>query len=344
MMKRRRAISTAAAAALLMLTAACGGGGGDGAATTADADSSASADASSAPEDVRIVLPADSAIFWDVYIADQEGFFKKRGVTPEITLTPGPAATIAAMSGGGADVGVPFAEQALAAMEKGAPLSIFAGEFNRIMATLIGQKGVTQASQLKGKKVASSNVDDIVTLIVMDELEKAGLNRDDYDRIIVGASGQRYQSLQSGAVAASSLTAPIDRQALREGYSQILNISQPGLLTAHIGTKDFLKNRQEAARRYVLAIQDSIDWLLDPKNEARALEILVAKAKVTEADAKATYDLYIGEEAFVRGAAIDEEALSVPLTFLKETGRVTAIDPKKYIDRRALEAAEKSGS
>lgn len=330
-MRRRTARLTTAVGVLALLATACGGGddgGGEAGGT----------------EKVRIVLPADAVQFLDVYVAAEQGFFQRNGVETEITLTPGPAATIAAMAGGAADVGLPFTEQALAAMEKGAKFKIFAGEYNRIMATVVGAKGVSGAAGLRGQKVATSNVDDILTLIMIDELAKQGLPGGDYDRIIIGSSGQRFQSLQTGAIKGTVLTQPIDRQALREGYPSVLEISQPGFFTGHIGTEKFLGERTAAAGKYVKAIQQATDWLLDPANKAAVVGVLVKRVKVTQADAEATYDLVVPNKVFVSGAPIDAELLKVPLSYLEKTGRVGAgADPAKYVDRRALEAAGSAG-
>lgn len=329
-MRRRTARITTAVGVLALLATACGdsGGGGEGGGT----------------DTVRIVLPADAVQFLDVYVAAEQGFFERNGIDAQITVTPGPAATIAAMAGGAADVGIPFTEQALAAMEKGATFKIFAGEFNRIMATVVGAKGVTSAEALRGQKVAVSNVDDILTLIMIDTLGKDGLAADDYDRIIIGSSGQRYQSLQTGAIKATALTQPIDRQALREGYSQVLSISEPGFFTGHIGSQQFLSEKTETAGRYVRAVQQATEWLNDPANRAGVVDVLVERVKVEKVDAEATYDLVVPNKVFVNGTPIDEDLLRVPLGYLAKTGRVGAgADPAKYIDRRALDAAGSAG-
>jgi len=330
---RRRSVATIGAA--LLVLAGCGGGS-----DSESADSGGGGGTQSAPEVVRIVVPADSGLFWDIYVAEEEGMFEANGIESEVTLTPGPAPTIAALSGGAADVGAPFAEQALAAMEQGAPLSIFAGQSNRILATVVGARDVTSAADLQGQKVATSNVDDVVTILMDKALAEEGLEAGDFDKIIVGSSGERYQSLQSGAVGAVSLTAPIDRRALREGFPVLVEISEPGILTAHFGTDEFLEERPEVAAAYVRSMQQAVEWLLDPANEERAVEILVDRTKVDPADAQATYDLYFAEDVFLEGSVVDEDLLADTLAFLSSTGRVNGTpDPADYINRAALDAA-----
>ncbi|TFB75015.1 ABC transporter substrate-binding protein [Cryobacterium glaciale] len=316
-----------------MTLAACSTGSGTG----ADPDSTAK---ELTPERISIVIPAESALFWDIYVAEAEGFFDEFAVEAEITLTPGPAATLAALVGGAADVGTPFAEQGLAAIEKGAPLSIFAGQSNTILVSIVGSPGFEDADSLRGQKVASSNVDDTATILLEEWLEDEGADPDDIDKIIVGSSGQRYQALQSGAVVAATLTAPTDQLAIRSGFPLIEEISLPGVLTAHFGTDSFLENRPHAAVRYTKAIQKAVDWLLDPANKERAIEILVERAEVDQVDAEMTYDLYLSEDVFIAGSPIELELVGTALGYLEKTNRVEGSpDPADYVTAEILTGA-----
>jgi ABC-type nitrate/sulfonate/bicarbonate transport system substrate-binding protein len=328
-MMRKSVLSVGAVLAAVSLSACASG-----------APASAGPENTTEPEAVRIVIPAESALFWDIYVADAQGLFESNSITPEITLTPGPAATLAAMSGGGADVGTPFAEQGLAAIEKGAPMSIFVGESNTILVSVVGQKGIETAEQLRNQKIAAANVDDTATYLMQTWLADEGVSENEFDKIIIGASNERYQAIVTGAVAAATLTSPIDRQAIREGYPVIEAIAEPGILTAHFGTDDFLNNRPEAAARYAKAIQESVAWLLDPANEEAAIKILVDRTKVNEEDAQATYDLYMDNDVFIEGSPIDESLLDKSFGFLIDTGRMTGSpDPADYIDPEPLVAA-----
>lgn len=316
-----------------MTLAACSTGPG----TVVDPDSPAGV---LTPERVSIVIPAESALFWDIYVAEAEGFFDEFAIETEITLTPGPAATLAALAGGAADVGTPFAEQGLAAIEQGAPISIFAGQSNTILVSIVGSPGFEDADSLRGQTVASSNVDDTATILFDEWLEGEGVDPDGIDKIIVGSSGQRYQALETGAVVAATLTAPIDQLAIRSGFPLIEAISLPGVLTAHFGTESFLEGRPHAAVRYTKAIQKAVDWLLDPANKDRAIEILVERAEVDEADAEATYDLYMSENVFIVGSPVELELVGTALGYLEKTNRVEGSpDPADYVTAEVLTEA-----
>lgn len=290
-------------------------------------------------ETVEIAIPAESALFWDIYVAEAEGFFNDNAINAQITLTPGPAATIAAMAGGAVDVGTPFAEQGLAAMEQGAPMSIFLGQSNQILVTVIGQKGITTAGELVGQSVVTSNVDDIATLLMEEWLTEEGVDPTSIDKQIVGSSGQRVQALETGAVAAATLTAPFDRQTIRAGFPVLKEFSLPGVLTAHFGTDTFLAKRPEAAARYAEAIRQATDWVLDPANRERALQILVARTGVQPEIAEDTYDLYLSSGVFLSGSPIELDLLSVAVEFLSSTGRIQGdSDPARFVDLSILES------
>ena len=324
-----------AACVVPLVLAACGGGEDNG------NDPAATAAAGCSEETVRIAVPADVAAFWDIYVAEEEGMFEDRGVASEVTVTPGAAATLAALSGGGADVGTPFAEQGLAAMDQGAPVKIIAGQTNAILASVAGKPDLKDIADLKGASIATTSEDDVLTLIMDEELEKAGISPDGYDKVINGNSGQRLQSLQAGAVDAAQLTPPLNFSATRQGFSELMTISRPGILTAHFASDDFRSNVDVAAC-YVKALQDATEWLVDPANEERAIEILVERTGANPDDAQLTYDLFIAEDVFIAGSPIQEDLLQKSLVLLSSTGRVSAdADPAEYIDLSALEAADK---
>jgi ABC-type nitrate/sulfonate/bicarbonate transport system substrate-binding protein len=365
-MKAFRKTALAVAAVMALLLAACGGEDDEAAelggpediqeAETEDADTTSDEESEgdeqtstedvdeAAPEPVTVALPARAAPFLDVFVADAEGFFGTHGVEADIIFTPGPAATIAAMAGDSADVGLPFAEQALAAMEVGAPLKIFGGNFNRVLGTLVAGQDFGGIDELRGSRIASSAPDDVLTLLTAQRLEEEGIERDEYDFIIVPSSEQRYQSLQTGAVGASVLVAPRDIQAMEDGFQQVVEIAEPGIFLAHIGSDRFIEERSEAAQRYLQAIQEAQAWMIQSENRDRAIEILVDVTEVDPAVAELTYDFYIEADAWTTGAEIVEDELRTTLQFLATTGKIFSDDPDldDYATWSVLEAIEAS--
>ena len=295
-------------------------------------------------EQVTIALPALGAPYLDIYSAMAEGFFADHGVEVALAMTPGPAATIAAVASGTAQVGMPFAEQALAAIEVGAPVKIFAGLYNRLTGRLIAAPDYTGIEQLRGSQVASSAPDDILTLLTRQRLTELGLDPSAYDMIIVPSSEQRYQSLQSGAVGASLLVAPRDQQALAEGYTEVFEIEQSGILVAHLGSDEFLEQRTAAAVCYVRAIQQAQAWMTDTANRERAVEILAEATEVSPEVAATTYDSFIESGGWVTGAEIVQEDLATTLQFMVEAGKIfdESPDQEKYANTEIVELANQA--
>lgn len=301
----------------------------------------AAADCTGESHSVTIALPALGAPYLAIYSAIEEGFFEDHGVEAEIILTPGPAATIAAVASDSADVGLPFAEQGLAAIEVGAPIKIFAGVFNRVLGRLIGTPSYSGIEDLRGTQIASSAPDDLLTLLTKEKLAVEGLAEDQYDMIVVPSSEQRYQTLQSGAVGASVLVAPRDNQAISEGFPVVFDIEEPGVLTAHFGSERFIEERTAAAVCYVRAIQEAQNWMLESGNRDRAVEILAASTEVPTEVAAATYDTFIEVEGWVPDALIVEEDLQTTLDYLLAGGKIfeDPPDPEKYATTEILELA-----
>jgi ABC-type nitrate/sulfonate/bicarbonate transport system substrate-binding protein len=291
---------------------------------------------------VRFVEPAITAYFWDVYVAQHKGLFEKHGIRFERSLAAAAPATLAALLGGSADIGTPAMDAVITAIEKGGALAIIGGQANRVIYTIVGRRDITSLQQLRGKRLATASVGDGSTFQLKKFLAHHGLRPGDYETIISGAVGARLAALRSGAVAATILAQPADLQALKEGFTDLGRISEPFLFVAHLATRKFLAEKPDAAVNYVRAIIDATDWLLNPANKDEAVQILVKETKVDRDIAAATYDLYIREGVFPKGAAINREALGAVLDALIEAGKLPRPRPplEKYIDEGPLKKAQ----
>lgn len=296
--------------------AACGGGG------QAESSSSGGGSSSSGQMTVRVTEPALAAYMWPIYVAKDEGIFKGLGLNVTMGLTQGPAATIAAVSSGGADVGGPFASEGLAAIDKGAPVTYISADANRQVSGLVVAKGVTKASDLRGKGMAVTSKDDLFTAQIIDYLTQHGLSQNDYHLVISESSSSRLAALKSGGVAAADLVPPLDYQGTLEGFPRLALINTPSFASGELANKSFVKDKPKAAAAYVKALGQAIAWLYKPASQQQAIDILARNTKVSPDAAKAAYDAFVKGKVFADGAKFDRTQFNQTLQALERTGRI----------------------
>lgn len=298
---------------------ACGGGGDQAASSSGGGGSDGSMV-------VRVTEPAVAAYMWPVYVAEDEGIFKRLGLHVTRGLTQGPAATISAISSGSADVGAPFASEGLAAIDKGAPVTYIAADANRQVSGLVGAKGVTQATDLRGKGVAVTSKDDLFTAQVVEYLDQHGLPPDQYHLVISESSSARLAALKSGGVAAANLVPPLDHQATLQGFSRLALLNTSNFASGELANKDFVAKKPKAAAAYVKAVGEAITWLYKPQNRQEAIDILARKTKVTPDAAKAAYEAFVAGKVFADRAQFDRAAFDRTIKALERTGRIGSGD------------------
>jgi ABC-type nitrate/sulfonate/bicarbonate transport system substrate-binding protein len=110
-----------------------------------------------------------------------------------------------------------------------------------------------------------------------------------------------------------------------------------------VARRSWAKDNRDALVRFIGASTEAIDWLLDPKNRAEAVQIYRKHLQnVPEDAAQLHVNALLGEhEGFTRGGALDRKGMMTVLRIRSEFGvpRKTLTDPARYIDERYHQAA-----
>jgi NitT/TauT family transport system substrate-binding protein len=283
-----------------------------------------------------------TAVNWPSFIAESEGMMKAEGITLD-TIYVGNVALIAQqVVGGSLDIGNTTFETAIQAIESGAPLSIIGSVAIKYPFSLMSAKDVKTPADIKGKKVIlpvpKSDMDNFIT----DWLVKNGMRPNDIDRVYDGSTTNRYAALKTGAVSAAAVTSPVDFTAAAEGFNKMIDFGsyvQGYGFIAIIARKDWLAKNEKTARGYLRAVSKATDWVYEPANRPKALNILVKESKQSMDVVEKTYDYFINQlKPFSRGLAIPDADIDNVIAALRTNGFVKSAQAprEKYIDLRYL--------
>lgn len=130
------------------------------------------------------VLRSPVGAFQPLYIAQDQGYFKEKGLKVEIAVGGAPTQNIAQLQAGQTDVIMTGAFDLVAGVAQGLPLAavINAQDQGAVPTTGLlvpGNSSIKTVADLKGKSVGIPGIQSIQGLMVYRALEKAGVNRND---------------------------------------------------------------------------------------------------------------------------------------------------------------------
>ncbi len=154
------------------------------------------------------------------YVAEQQGFFQKRGVDVEFVQTAISGNIPGAIVSGSVDVGGPTMPSVLQANDAGLDLVVFAGGAvypltGDVLVARVGS-GIEKTSDLKGKTVGVPGLGALLHIMLRRDLKANGVDPDSVKYIEVGFP-QAGDALKSGQIDAYPAQAPFTARIIQSG-------------------------------------------------------------------------------------------------------------------------------
>ncbi len=297
------------------------------------------------PAEVRKIVinyPNKSGSQWPLYLAKETGAYAKYGLDVQLEFVAFPG-NIAALVSGQSQMVNTSLEQDMQAASKDGSMSLIGSSLNRGTFALIANKNIKTVEQLKGKKIAVTQIGDAPYGYVVSILAKAGLKDRDVEWIPVGGpvSG-RAAALTSGRADATILTAPSYFKLETEGYNTLVNLAERDDIfasTAFLVAKKDLQADTKLAEALVKAHADAIKTFYGDKAAAIAA-YRKFDPDISPEDADRTYELYAKPQAFERVPYVLKGAVESVLAQQNDpqlAERMKSYDWKQVIDNSVVD-------
>lgn len=208
--------------------------------------------------------------FATAYVADGRGLFEKYGLKVEFERVKSGTEAIAFLDQGSVDVGgISIVASLWSAWHRGLDIRVIApgaldpmenGPTKLLVRKDLSDSGAVKTiADLKGRRIgAAGGPGSGGEYFVSKALELAGLTIRDVELINIG-NADMPASVEAKAVDAVLLSSPFSDQILDAGNGVVLAQDfTPGLMTvAFVGSGKFVKERPEAAERFVLALAEA---------------------------------------------------------------------------------------
>jgi NitT/TauT family transport system substrate-binding protein len=280
------------------------------------------------------------------WIAQDAGLFKKHSLEfPLVFIASSPAVT-AAMLGGDAEIGLTGGEGMIRAYIQGATEFVFIGAVKNVLThSILAKAPIRKAEDLKGKKIGINRIGSNPHYFAVQALKRAGLDgARDVTMIQSGGAPETLAALISGGIDAAALTAPMDAQALANGYQYILygpDMRIPYAATVFVTRRSVIAKRAPVINQFMRAMAEAAKILHTDREftyKVMGKQLRLTDRKILDA----SYNLEI--KALEPRLSIKTEAFQDILDEVaKVDGRAKQVKAEDLIDRRFLDDLDKSG-
>lgn len=267
---------------------------------------------------IRVGIVSRTATYWPLYLLAREGMV-------ELIELGSTGAGIDALLTRRVDVAATCPDALMCA---GVPLRIAAGLVDRPPAWLVGAATLAAVAELRARRVATTAAHGSVSTFLRALLRASGLQRGDYDEVVVGPTPAQAAALERGDVDAAMLTAPFDERLAARGFRRLAHVGDalgPCAFTTVNVREGWTASASGAWRAFRDALELATARLRDASGRERELGHLAEATGVHTAVAPVV--------AF--DTRVDVGALDRLIAFLRADGTPARADAHAYVDPAA---------
>ena len=279
-----------------------------------------------------------------MFMAQQEGLFKKNGLDVELVHIPSSSRGIQTILAG--EIAFSFMDGAneVQADIKGANIALVAGATNRQVFSLMARPEIKKIGDLRGKKIGITRIGSSTHTSALFALGTAGLKPSDYQILPLMEVPNILTALMAGQVDAGVVSPPTNSRARKAGLNELMNLAKEGpeYVSVGVGTsRSYISANEDIVRRVVRSYAEGV--YLFKTNKAMALKMIQNQLKVKDVDIQEdTYNQfrqYLEYPPYVSRKAMEAVIADVAE---KEPAAKSA-KPDDFIDMRFVAALEKDG-
>ena len=291
---------------------------------------------------IRIGYSALGAVFTPLWVAQDEGYFKRQGLETETVYIGGGSVVIQALLAGDLHFALAGATGAIRATLNGADLKLIANTMNSMDFHLVSRPDISSVQALKGKKIGVTRLGGNTDFALDIVLKKAGLARGrDVTVLQTGGMPQMMGALQAGGLDAGVITAILGLAAEKAGFRRLLDFGEldiPYPLAPFMTRESYMRSRRDVVLKFLRAYVEALHRVLTDRETALRILAKYTRTEDTEILAS-TYRHY--RSRYLEKIYVDLEGVKNLLRFeLKDAGEAA---PARFVDNSFVAELEREG-
>ena len=217
---------------------------------------------------VPYALGGSTSFFW---VAQRSGSFEKHGLKVLPIFMRGGREAVQALISRDVTMLQQGSSGVILAWAQGAKdLVVLGATGNKLDYVLVSGPQIKKPADLKGKKIAISQLGASTDFIARLAVRQLGLNEKDVTLFSIGAQGERWAALAGGHVDASVFQPPITLRARKAGLPVWVDFSKSDyeyVVAGPVTLRSFIKSDRETVMNFMRGLADGMDFYRDEKNK-----------------------------------------------------------------------------
>jgi ABC-type nitrate/sulfonate/bicarbonate transport system substrate-binding protein len=232
---------------------------------------------------VRVNWSAIAAGQSGIWIAHDEGLFKKNGLDVELLHIPSSSLIIQTILAGEVAISYVDGRNTIQSNLTGSDVVLIAGVTNRFPFTFMARPEFKRVSDLRGKRIGVTRVGSSTHTVTLYVLNQAGLKPGDYEIVPLGEVPNILIALAAGRIDAGPLSSPTTIRARKAGLVALAAPAKDGpeYVSIAVGaTRAYIRANAEIVRRFMRAYAEAVH--LFKTSKPIALKALQRYTRVTD--------------------------------------------------------------
>jgi ABC-type nitrate/sulfonate/bicarbonate transport system substrate-binding protein len=240
-----------------------------------------------AGERVKVGTASITASTLPLWIAEEQGIFRKYDIDSQTILIRGGPTMLASLVTGDVQLsfttGVPF----LGAAASGNQFKMLSCISDKNTWKLIALPSIKKASDLQGKRIGVQTVVGSTWMNSMLALEQLGLEpkRDHITFMPTGDPITMARALEAGRIDAAVLDPTTSRQLTGKGFSLLVDLYKANVYFPGLGVgvaQGYLDRHNATAEKVVTALTESLAFILQPANKPVVIKSLMKNMRIND--------------------------------------------------------------
>jgi NitT/TauT family transport system substrate-binding protein len=297
-------------------------------------------------EKIRIAYTGISGAQIPVWVAYEQGFFRKYGLDVQLIFVEGGSLGVQTLVSGDVTAASVAGASVIQSNLQNSGLVMIAGFLNTMDYQFIVSKEITNPELLKGKTLAVSRFGSSSDFATRYTLERYGLTPEkDVAIVQIGSQPARFAALETGKIHGAMVSIPLTAKARKMGLNALADLQMLGLEYQHTGlavTQSLIKSKPELVRNITKAFVEAIHYFKTHRKES--LAVLQKYLRTDDAEAlEETYEA-IAMTLIPRKPYPTLKGIQI---MLREMGakdpKAAATRPEQFVDLTFIEELDKSG-
>jgi ABC-type nitrate/sulfonate/bicarbonate transport system substrate-binding protein len=299
-------------------------------------------------DSVRVGLSALSPTNWAVWVAEDQGFFKKYGIDPQVIYIGGGSARgVNALVAKDVQFMVIGGVGVIAAALRGADVVMIASNVNLSTQRIISKPEIKTPQELKGKRVGVVSLGGNTHSVLLMALKKWAIKPEELVILQIGPSLMMVISLEKGFIDAGVFTSPADFMAEEKGNHVLADLADMkvySLQSTITTTREYLKSHHDLTTRFLKGYAEGIAFIKG--NRAPSLDILRKKLRMEpgqEVYLDRTYARY-ASKYLDQVPYVSLQGVKTLLEYLEDQDpKAKGADPQAFVDAGIVKELESGG-